>query len=174
MIDVNKSFTISKKKGADEKLKLTNELKIISAPDDVYEVWSEVIISAAHGELIDPETKMKFNEKENWKQESCAMSRDFFRPLGNLSYDDMKRLAKHILNRSGPSRHHPYPKVTIKPVSTVVQDCYSAKEWVERVKREKMVKKEFHLICPELNLFNARNELISENWRQFKREPLLH
>jgi hypothetical protein len=169
MIDVNKNHMLSKKKGADDKLKLVNELKIISAPDDVYEVWSEVIVSAAHGELMDPETRMKFNEKENWRPESCALSRDFFRPLGNLTYDDMKRMARHILNRSGPNRKHAYPKVTIKPVAAVIEDCYSSKDWVERVKRKKMVKRELHMLDPELGLFNARNELIVQNWRGFKR-----
>ena len=67
MIDVNKSHMMSKKKGAEEKLKLVNELKIIMAPEEVYNLWSEVITSVAHGELIDPDTLLKFNEKDNWR-----------------------------------------------------------------------------------------------------------
>ena len=52
----------------------------------------------------------------------------------------------------------------------MLESCYSSNDWVERVKRKKMVKKELHLINPELNLINARNEVIVENWRKFKRE----
>ena len=75
-----------------------------------------------------------------------------------------------MLNRSGDKRTLPYPKVTIKNITSVLESCYSSKDWVERVKRKKMVKKELHLINPELNLINARNEVIVENWRKFKRE----
>ena len=67
MIDVNKSLQLSKSKGAEEKLKLVNELKIITAPEDIYDLWSEVICSAAHRDLYNPDTEAKFNEKENWK-----------------------------------------------------------------------------------------------------------
>ena len=67
MIGVNKSLRISKTKGAVEKLKLINELKIITAPEEIYNLWSEVISSVVHGELYNPDTGAKFNEKENWK-----------------------------------------------------------------------------------------------------------
>ena len=73
MIDVNKSLRLSKSKGAEEKLKLVNELKIITTLEDIYNLWSEVICSAAYGELYNPNTEAKFNEKENWKQESCML-----------------------------------------------------------------------------------------------------
>ena len=43
MIEVNKSLRISRTKGAEEKLKLVNELKIITAPEEIYNLWSEVI-----------------------------------------------------------------------------------------------------------------------------------
>jgi len=45
--------------------------------------------------------------------------------------------------------------VTIKPITLVLVNCYSTKDWVERVKRKRMVKKEIHLIAPDLGLFNA-------------------
>ena len=65
MIDVNKSLCISRTKGAEEKLKLVNELKIITTPEEIYNLWSEVISNAAHGELYNPDTGSKFNEKKN-------------------------------------------------------------------------------------------------------------
>ena len=136
MINVNKSLCISRMKGAEEKLKLVNELKIISAPEKIYNLWSEVISRAVHGELYNPDSGSKFNEKENWKQESCMLSREYFKWLGNLSLQDLERLAMHLLNQSGEKQKFPYPKVTIKAISSVLESCYSTKEWVEKRKRK--------------------------------------
>nr|PNR52876.1 hypothetical protein PHYPA_009251 [Physcomitrium patens] len=168
LIDVNKSLRISRTKGAEEKLKLVNELKIITAPEPIYNLWSEVISSAAHGELYNPDTSAKFNEKENWKQESCMLSREYFKWLGNLSLNDLERLAKHLLNQSREKRKFPYPKVTIKSISSVLESCYSMKDWVERRKRKQLVKKELDNIDPSLGLINAEGDLIHENWKAFK------
>jgi len=65
MIDVNKNHMLAKKKSGDDKLELVNELKIISAPDDLFSLWSEVIIVIALGELYDSDKDIKFNEREN-------------------------------------------------------------------------------------------------------------
>ena len=169
MIDMNKSLRISRTKGAEEKLKLINELKIITAPEEIYNLWSEVISRAAHGELYNPDTGSKFNEKENWKQESCMLSREYFKWLGNLSLQDLERLAKHLLNQSGEKRKFPYPKVTIKSISSVLESCYSTKDWVERRKRKQLVKRELNNIDPSLGLINADGELIHAKWKAFKR-----
>ena len=48
MIDVNKSLRISRTKGAEEKLKLVNELKIITAPEE----------STTSGVRLSPEQRM--------------------------------------------------------------------------------------------------------------------
>ena len=169
MIDVNKSLWISRTKGAEEKLKLVNELKIITAPEEIYNLWSEVISRAAHGELYNPDTGSKFNKKENWKQESCFLSREYFKWLGNLSLQDLERLAMHLLNQSGEKRKFPYPKVTIKAISSVLESCYSTKEWVERRKMKQLVKRELNNIDPTLGLINADGELIHTKWKAFKR-----
>nr|PNR49410.1 hypothetical protein PHYPA_011306 [Physcomitrium patens] len=168
LIDVNKSLRISRTKGAEEKLKLVNELKIITAPEPIYNLRSEVISSAAHGELYNPDTSSKFNEKENWKQESCMLSREYFKWLGNLSLNDLERLAKHLLNQSGEKRKFLYPKVTIKSISSVLESCYSTKDWVEKRKRKQLVKKELDNIDPSLGLINTKGDLIHENWKAFK------
>nr|PNR63283.1 hypothetical protein PHYPA_001708 [Physcomitrium patens] len=168
LIDVNKSLRILRTRGAEEKLKLVNELKIITAPEPIYNLWSEVISSAAHGELYNPDTSAKFNEKENWKQESCMLSRKYFKWLGNLSLNDLERLAKHLLNQSGEKRKFSYPKVTIKSISSMLESCYSTKDSVERRKRKQLVKKELDNIDPSLGLINAKDDLIHENWKAFK------
>ena len=169
MIDVNKSLRISRTKGAEEKLKLVNELKIITTPEEIYNLWSEVISKAAHGELYNPDTGSKFNEKENWKQESCMLSREYFKWLGNFSLQDLERLAKHLLNQSGEKRKFPYSKVTIKSISSVLESCYSTKDWVERRKRKQLVKRELNNVDPTLGLINADGELIHAKWKAFKR-----
>ena len=169
MIDVNKSLRISRTNGAEEKLKLVNELKIITAPKEIYYLWSEVISRATHGELYNPDTGSKFNEKENWKLKRCMLSREYFKWLGNLSLQDLERLAKHLLNQSGEKWKFPYPKVTIKSISFVLESCYNTKDWVERRKKKQLVKRELNNIDPTLGLINANRELIHAKWKAFKR-----
>ena len=111
---MNKSLKISKTKAKEEKFKLTNELQLIIAPDNVYKLWSEVISAAAHGELFNPNTDKKFNAKKDWNPENCMLNWEFFRHLGNLSYNKLSKLAKHLLNQGGEKRRHSYPKVTVK------------------------------------------------------------
>nr|PNR26859.1 hypothetical protein PHYPA_030340 [Physcomitrium patens] len=146
LIDVNKSLRILRTKGTEEKLKFVNELKIITAPEPIYNLWSEIISNAAHGELYNPDSSAKFNEKENWKQQSCMLSHEYFKWLGNLSLNDLERLAKHLLNQFGEN----------------------TKDWVERRKRKQLVKKELDNIDPSLGLINAEGDLIHENCKAFK------
>ncbi len=53
-------------------------------------------------------------------------------------------------------------------ISSVLESCYTCKEWVERRKRKYLVKKELHLLDPTLGLLNAFDELNVEKWREFK------
>ena len=77
-----------------------------------------------------------------------------------------------MLNQTGEKRKQPYPKVTIKSLSSMLDSCYTAGEWSERWKRKHLVKKELHQIDPELGLLNAKNEIIVENWKKFKYERM--
>ena len=74
MIDVVKSLKMTKKKDKSERLKLLNELKLITAPEDIYRLWSDVITNAAHGELYNPDTNLKFNARPDWNPESCMLT----------------------------------------------------------------------------------------------------
>ena len=96
------------------------------------------------------------------------LSREYFKWLGNLTLKDLERLAKHLFNDSEEKRKFPYPKVTIKAISSVLESCYSTKEWVERRKRKQLVKQELHNIDPTLGLINAEGEVIHRNWKAFK------
>ena len=134
MIDVNNNLRIAKTIKKEEKLKLINELKLITAPDDVYKLWAEVISAASFGELMNPDTRRKFNARDGWNLENCMLTREFFKHLGNLSYDELATLARHMLNQTGDKRKQLYPKMTVKSVSSVLDSCYTEGEWSERRK----------------------------------------
>ena len=104
MIDVNKNLQIAKTTEKDEKLKLTNELKLIIAPNDVYKLWAKVITAAAFGKLVNPDTGRKFNARDGWNPKNCMLTREFFKHLGNLSFDELSTLAKDMLNLTGEKR----------------------------------------------------------------------
>ena len=172
MIDVNKNLRIAKTTKKEEKLKLTNELKLITALDDVYKLWAEVITVATLGELVNPNMGRKFNARDGWNSENCMLTHEFFKHLESLSYDELATLAMHMLNQTDEKRKQLYPKVTVKSVSSVLDSCYTAGEWSERWKRKHLMKKELHQIDPELGLMNAKNEIIMENWKKFKTERM--
>ena len=97
------------------------------------------------------------------------LSREYFKWLGNLSLQDLERLAKHLLNQFREKRKFLYPKVTIKLISSVLESYYSTKDWVERRKRKQLVKRELNNINPTMGLINADGELIHDKWKAFKR-----
>ena len=132
LVDVVKSLKMTKKKDKSERLKLFNELKLITAPEDIYRLWSDVIMNAAYGELYNPDTNLKFNARHDWNPKSCMLTREFFKFLGNLSYQELGKLAKYILNIPYAKRKHPYPKVTIKSITKVLDGHYTTKDWAER------------------------------------------
>ncbi|KAG0562160.1 hypothetical protein KC19_9G122500, partial [Ceratodon purpureus] len=96
-----------------------------------------------------------------------TLPREFFKWLGNLTEADHQKMCKHILHKSGPSRKYTYPKVTIKQNTSVLEDCYSVKEWAERRKRKAVAQAEFNNINPTLHLFK-RDGLDVPAWKQSK------
>ncbi|KAG0594345.1 hypothetical protein M758_UG069000 [Ceratodon purpureus] len=157
MTDVAKHQAMVAKKGGKNTISLTNELFIITSSDETWDLWMEVIASAACGGLIDPDTEAthkKFYEKKGFvPDKDGTLPREFFKWLGNLTEADHQKLCKHILHKSGPNRKYTYPKVTIKQNTSVLEDCYSVKEWAERRKRKAVAQAEFNNINPTLHLF---------------------
>src|SRR4051794_22142905 len=49
---------------------LRNELLIIIALEEVYELWSRFILNCGMGQLIDPDTEIPFNLAKDWKSAS--------------------------------------------------------------------------------------------------------
>lgn len=78
------------------------------------------------------------------------MGQEFFKWLENLSENDVKKFNDHILNCPDSKRKFAYPKVTIKGIPSVLPNCYTAKEWIERRKLKLLVKMEIHLLKPNV------------------------
>jgi len=61
LIDVKKAQKVAAgSKTTKEKNTIANELKIITAPDEVYNVWADLIAAHAQGELMDAESGKRF------------------------------------------------------------------------------------------------------------------
>jgi hypothetical protein len=148
-----------------------NEIKIITARDELYSLWSRVILSVVSGDLIDPEKLQKFKLNPRWTSDKGGqMSREFFKWLGNLSEDDLKRLASHLLKLENPKWTVPYPKVTMKKLTQVVPECVSVKDRLERCKRKQAVRKQLNLLKPSLGLYSSEGNFKKAKWKAFKKE----
>ena len=132
---------------------------------------------AARGDLIDVDLKelTKFKDHKNFEPEKDGvLTREFFKFLSNLSKADHVKLCRHILNRSGPSRKLPHPKIVVKHPTTVVEDCYLVKEWIECRKKKGTARFQLHLIRLELGLYTDGNkQFVQIAWKNFKKLPLL-
>ena len=91
------------------------------------------------------------------------LTHEFFKFLGNLSYQELGKLANYILNIPYAKRKHPYPTVTIKAITKVLDGHYTTKDWVERRKRKQVAVRELHRFDPSLGLMNSTNEIITSN-----------
>ena len=168
MLDVTNSQRASRAKDGEDKFKLTNELKVITAPDQVFAHWSKVITRSAHGELIDPDTFEPFKNKKGWRSERGILNHEFFKWLGNLTYDDLNKMALYILMEKTKPRTFWYPKVTIKQNNTVLDSCFTYKEWAEKRKRKYWVICELDSIQPDLMLIDVNGEVNRAKWKEFK------
>ena len=174
MIDVVKTQLELKKGGKSKPITLTNEVKIITSSDETFELWKEVISCAARGDLIDVDSKdlSMFKDKKDFEPEKDGvLNREFFKFLGNLSEADHAKMCRHMLCKSGPSRKHKHLKVVQKQPTSVVEDCYSVKDWVERRKRKATARFQLHLIRPDLGLFVDNDKhFVEAAWKKFKQD----
>ena len=59
----------------------------------------------------------------------------------------------------------------MKQPTTMVEDCYSVKEWIERWKKKATARFQLHLIRPELGLYTDGNkQFVQIVWKNFKKE----
>ena len=113
--------------------------------------------------------KMRLNPKWTPHRDGI-LSCEFFKWLGNCDEEDHKKLILHVFGHSGESRAFGYPKVTAKQTSKVLEDCYSAKEWLERRKRKIIVRRKLNKLKPSLGFFNAAGAFQPQRWKKFKRD----
>jgi hypothetical protein len=150
---------------------LRNELLIITASEEVYQLWAKFIVDYGTGELIDPDTEVKFNQAKDWESFSrkLTLNREFFKAMGQLDERDLKILALHLLNQT-PGRTLKYPKVTVKKPTKNYFHCMAAKQWVENRKRKNTVARELHNLRPSLGLFDSEWKFDADKWKQFKKD----
>ena len=65
-----------------------------------------------------------------------VLNREFFKFLENLSEVNHAKMCLHMLNRSGPSRRLNYLNVVVKQPMSILMDCYTYKERIERRKQK--------------------------------------
>ena len=100
MIDVKKNQDAASRNQHD-KLDIHNEIRLITASNRVHNLWKEVISNHSEGLLIDPVTLQPMKDTKNWDRErDGVLSREFFKWMGNMTEDDLRRLAMHILNKT--------------------------------------------------------------------------
>ena len=58
------------------------------------------------------------------------LTSEFFKHLGNLSYDELATLARHMPQPDRQEEKQPYPKVTVKSMSSVLDSCYTGRRMV--------------------------------------------
>src|SRR5450759_456536 len=123
-----------------------NEVVIITASDEIFDLWAQFITAHSNGELIDPDTMKKFNEPKKFDYSPrFQLHREFFKRLGNLSEEEYKKLAIHLLGQT-PGRAERWPKVVVHRLKSVLPRTYATEDWVERRKRKKIVIQELSLI----------------------------
>ena len=161
------------RKGKEPLLNLQNEIKIIMSSDKTFDLWKELIIKYSQGELLDvdatPICKMRLNPKWTPHRDGI-LSCEFFKWLGNCNKEDHKKLILHILGRSGESWVLGYPKVTVKQTSRVLEDCYCAKEWLERRKRKIIIRRKLNKLKPSLGFYNTVGTFQPQRWKTFKHD----
>ena len=113
---------------------MANEIKIITLPDEIFNLWSEFITLNSIGGLMDPDSLEPFNVAKKFKRgPQNELKREFFRHLGHLKDGDLHALVVHLLNRT-PHRESPFPKVSLRQPSGVYSGLRVCSEWVDRRK----------------------------------------
>lgn len=150
---------------------IKNEMVIITAPDDHFNLWKEFITKHSTGELIDPETCERFNQKKGFKGgKSFQLQRSFFRGMGFMTEEETRSLVTHLLMLT-KNWQYKYPKVSVhKTRGTVLPHHYSSGDWMAKKKRKRICIQELHDIMPSLGLCNKDMTINREKWHEWKDE----
>jgi hypothetical protein len=147
---------------------LKNEVKIITSPDETFELWKEFLEKHSTGSLINPDTLARFNQAKNFKvTKNFTLAREFFKHLGHFTNEDLKVFVQHLLGKS-PDWKYSYPKVTVHKTSKLYRSHYSAAERVERRKKKLIVLQDLDELNGLLEFITAEGTVDNEKWRTWK------
>jgi hypothetical protein len=148
---------------------LKNKVKIITSPDETFELWKEFLEKHSTGGFINPDTEDRFNHVKNFKvTKNFMLAREFFKHLGHFTDEDLKIFVQHLLRKT-PGRSYSYPKVTVHKTSKVHISHYSAAEWVERRKKKMIVLHEFDTLDGTLEFTRADGAMKNKKWKEWKK-----
>ena len=121
---------------------------------------------------MDSKEFTKFKDHKDFEPEKDGvLTQEFFKFFGNLSEADHAKLYRHILNWSSPSRKLIHLKIVVKQPTTVVEDCYSVKEWIEQRKKKATARFQLHLLNLNLGLYTEGNkQFVQTAWKNFKKD----
>ena len=167
---INKFSSID---NASHKQKKYNELRgeiyLITASASVWERWKSVFENHETGDLIDPNTKILYNQTARFKQMK-PLVREFFRALQGLSETEMGKTAFHILHvQPTAKRCWVHPKIVFTKPKSFVPSCYTMNQWTENMKRKMTIVQELHKLVPEKKLL-VDGEVDEVHSRAFKAE----
>ena len=121
------------------------------------------------GGLINPDTRVWFNQVKNFKvTKKFTLAREFFKHLGHFTDKDLKVFVQHLLRKT-PSWLYSYPKVTMHKISKVYISHYFAVEWVERQKKKMIVLQEFDALDSTLEFTRADGTMNNKKWKEWKK-----
>ena len=150
-------------------MELRGEIYLITSSDAVWKEWKMVFEKHERGDLIDPDTNMRFNQAPRFK-EMRPLVREFFRNFQGLSETEMVKAASHIQHAAPTAKRcWLHPKIVFTKPKTFVPSCYVMKEWTENRKKKTTIVHELHKLVPEKNIF-VDGEVHQANWRAFKEE----
>jgi hypothetical protein len=148
---------------------LKNKVKIITSPDETFELWKEFLEKHSTGGLINPDTGDRFNQAKNFKvTKNFTLGREFFKHLGHFMDDDLKVFVQHLLQKT-PGRLYSYLKVIVHKTSKLHISHYSAAEWIERHKKKMIVLQEFDALDGMLEFTRADGGVNNEKWKEWKK-----
>ena len=147
---------------------IKNEVIIVTASDKIFDLWSRFITTHSNGKLINPDMRKKLNEPKQFNfGPKFQLHCEFFKRLDNLSEEEYKKLAIHLLGET-PGRLERWPKVVMHRFKSNLPQTYATEDWVERRKRKKIVIQELHELKPHLMFCNESESVIKQNWTNWK------
>lgn len=143
---------------------LTNEIKVITLPDGIFQLWESFLDRHTKGDIVNPDSLCLYNEARGFK--ASTIHREFFKRLGHLTDQDLRDLFTYLVNSD---RAYGYPKVTLRRTNVVHGSCYHYEEWADRRKKKRIIMQELIAINPSLRLLQPDGSIDDVVWKEWKK-----